>query len=242
MLVERKSQILNSPIFETVKQIKYCQSHKDDFIDMSTGEVKMTYETSLGLLEFLKYDSDFNDSMKIIHADNRRYNRLFQRIIYFMNFGTCLFLTLTFKDDVLESTNEDSRRRYVRRFLKEYSNCFIANIDYGSKTDREHYHAFILYPDVKIVENWKYGFSNAQIIRDNPKDCERVTRYILKIANHFVKSTVKRNYAIYSRWSDDWKLPEYPEKVIIPEDEQLCFWEHLPHLNDSNFDRSDYLD
>lgn len=242
MLVERKAEILNSPIFELVKQIKYCQSSHQDFIDYESGKTILTFEQSCGFLEFLKYDSEFNDSMKIIHADNRRYNRLLQRVIFFMNMGTCLFLTLTFTDDVLASTSEDSRRQYVRKFLKKYSNCFIANIDYGSKTDREHYHAFILYPDVKIVEDWKYGFSNAQIIRDSKSDLERITRYILKIANHFVKSTVKRNYAIYSRWSDDWRF-EAPQVVPeVPEDKQLQFWDHLPHLYDSNFDRDEYFE
>lgn len=236
MQVERLNQILNDPIYETVKSMKYCFSHHCDHINEITGELLMSYETACGLLEFLKYDSDFNDAMKVIHADNRRYNRIFHRLNYMMTLGSCLFVTLTFSDDAMNRNNEVSRKKAVKTFLKAHSDLYIANIDFGSKTGREHYHAVILNSDPKICDDWVYGYSNAQMIRDNIDSSDRIARYMIKIINHFVKSTVRRNYVIYSRSKWTYKVKKKPAQIIRLPDEQLCFWEHLPHLNDSNFD------
>ena len=240
MEVERINELRDNGTLQTVKMIQQCLRDQDDFVDFKTGTVEMELWHAENLFWFMKNQPDFKDCMRIIHSDNARYNRLFKRVNKFMDMGTCLFLTLTFTDEVLASTNEETRRKYVRRFLKEYSSCFIANIDYGSKTGREHYHAIILFDNVRLVDNWVHGFSNAQIIRDDLKSSQRVSHYILKIANHFVKATTRRCRCIYSVYRDKWvynpKVPVLP----VPEDKQLCFWDHMPG-NFSNFDRDDYM-
>lgn len=222
--------------------ISHCQHTKGDFVDFTSGEVLMDFETSSGFLEFLYGDSDFMDCMKIIHSDQQRYNRLFLRVKYMMDLGQCMFLTLTFNEETLNSSSAESRHNWVKRFLKRNFNCYVANIDFGKKTQREHFHAIVLGDDLKSVEKWKYGYSSAKYIYDNKESSERISHYLLKLAYHFVKDTVKRNKVIYSR--DTWKynpvsFPFYKPKKVIPEDKQLCFWDHLPS-NFSNFDLEDY--
>lgn len=263
MLPERYLELSDSGYLAEFKKLFHCVNSHSDYVDFASGEVEMDFETANNIWSFLQYSKDFDDCLKIIHADNVRYNRLLNRIKRFLDLGDCVFFTLTFTDDVLNNTNEDTRRKYVRRFLKQHSSLYIANIDFGPKTNREHYHGVIVIDYDKInsfVASWAHGFANARLIIDNKQSSERVSRYMLKIANHFVKKSVKRNYVIYSRESVKF-APDLSnffslgvadsfgnltdvhvfriERFYLP-DVQLSFWNHLPHLNDSNFDLDDY--
>lgn len=250
MTPERLIELSDNGLLEESKKLFSCIRNKSDFVNFTTGEIEMDYDTALNIWWFYKYSKDFQDCLKIIHADNRRYNRLLSRILFFMNCGSCLFITLTFTDDVLENTTQETRRKYVRRFIKENSSMYIANIDYGAKTNREHYHGVIVKSDPKFIDKWQYGYSSAKFICDRKDDKDRIARYMLKIANHFVKSSVRRNYVIYSRNNIDLNIdlsdrilyfePNKEGKTVFKEilnicydldsvkNEQLMFWEHLP--------------
>lgn len=196
---KRKAEILNDPYFQTIKQVIYCDIHKSDFVDFNTKEILLTYKDAESILTFEKNSSFFKDCMRIIHAQNKRYNNLLKRIIYYMNSGSCYFITLTFRNDVLDNVSELTRRKYVRRFLKSLDACYICNIDFGDQTEREHYHGVVLIDDPELIKKWSYGWSDFRKIRDNKQDLNRISNYILKITNHFVKESTKKNYCIYSR-------------------------------------------
>ena len=156
MELERKSFLLNSDIYQTVKQIYSCCLTHSDFVDFSSGEVLMDYETAIDLQQLLLGDSDYSDCIKIIHADNQRYNRLFFRVKYMMDLGQCMFLTLTFDEDSLKNSSSESRHNWVKRFLKRNFNCYVANIDFGKTTQREHFHAVVLGDDLKIPYDYPF--------------------------------------------------------------------------------------
>jgi hypothetical protein len=117
-----------------------------------------------------------------------------------MVFSPCSFLTLTFTDEVLNSTTEETRRRYVARFLKSISENYVGNIDYGSKNDREHYHAIVEGQDLDL-SGWNYGFTlSLNVGYDNIiTDSARLSKYINKLSNHATKRTTKGKKIIYSR-------------------------------------------
>lgn len=122
------------------------------------------------------------------------------------------FLTLTFKSSVLESTNEETRKTYVKEFLKQYSNYYIANVDYGLENEREHYHAIIRAPQgtflFKDDKSFPYGYLKALKISTSEADIERLSRYINKLANHSLKATNKSHCVIYSRFPKNEKLSD----------------------------------
>lgn len=75
-----------------------------------------------------------------------------------------IFGTLTFTNEVLEVTSNRTRQRYVTWFLKDHTIHYIANIDFGAKNNREHYH-FIALVDGKInCKDWKYGSSKFKFV------------------------------------------------------------------------------
>ena len=115
--------------------------------------------------------------------------------------GSCIFLTLTFNDDTLRNTTEKQRRVAVSRYLKQYGCMYVANIDYGSKNKREHYHALINCDKVDFKSWRKYGNINAKRVRnkDIESDKNKLSKYIAKLSNHAIKETTKRSCLIYSR-------------------------------------------
>lgn len=139
-----------------------------------------------------------------------RKHRCNYRIRYMLdkNIDNCYFMTFSFNDETLSKLNEDSRRQYVRRYLSKYCSDYVANIDYGGQTEREHYHAIGIIKDLSIlmpgkVENvfnmayYEKGFSSCIKIR-NCADYTKLSSYINKITNHCFKDTTSKRL-IYSR-------------------------------------------
>lgn len=145
---------------------------------------------------------------------NQRVNERIKKCITSQN---CVFLTLTFRDDVLAVTTEQTRRRYVARALKEQCPHYVANIDFGNageireyidskgeirqSTAREHYHALVVLPDGKRkfdMTKWVYGWSFAE--RIPVKDYNKVKKYVTKLTAHALKDYgEKPRMMIYSR-------------------------------------------
>lgn len=145
----------------------------------------------------LSYDyKDIQEARKINKASYNRYKRLKDRIMSYLQSGKCIFATLTFRNDVLDSTTTETRRKYVQRYLKSISSFYVANIDFGSSTEREHYHAVILKDFIN--DTWEYGFTWFEKIRYSLSK-EKISEYLTKLTNHGIKESTKRYALIYSR-------------------------------------------
>ena len=120
-------------------------------------------------------------------ARYKRKQRVSSRIGETISLGECVFLTLTFTDDVLASTSQDTRRQYVRKYLKKHSAIYVANIDYGGKGGREHYHALALSGDFDYKEWHKYGAIKGEKVRSSDDDITRTSKYIAKLSSHAMK-------------------------------------------------------
>ena len=126
---------------------------------------------------------------------NKKKNRLKNRIEeLILNNEECVFVTLTFNNDFI---NCKSHRKFVTDFLNDESkNGYIANIDFGSKNERLHYHAIVTNRINPL--NWKYGACNVKrIIKINSH--ESIAEYITKFTNHSTKTTTRGERVIYSR-------------------------------------------
>lgn len=111
------------------------------------------------------------------------------------------FVTLTFRDEVFETTSEQTRHRYARDFLEKHTRDYYANIDFGKLNGREHYHAVIAMPygfkgSLKAVYEalpWKYGIINFRPMCTTKGDLKRVSSYINKLTNHANKATTGKS-------------------------------------------------
>lgn len=167
---------------------KYFENHSLEDLEQAQQEIN-----ELRLLN----EKEFNEALKVSHANHKRKKHLSNYIKYLLQ-KNCIFLTFTFTDKTLQNTNAQTRRRYISRTLRQYNGEFVANIDFGEKNDREHYHA-ILQADKFNHTSWKYGLVNFEKIRNQTSDNIKLAKYITKLTRHAVKNTTKRNTLIYSR-------------------------------------------
>ena len=112
---QRKAEIIESGLVKDVKKLKHGLFRSTDDLE------KDYYYDKLHDLYDENYD-DFVEACKIAYSDFKRNNRLKNRIRDYLEIGECIFVTLTFTDDVLNSTSADTRRQYVRKQLKLKSN------------------------------------------------------------------------------------------------------------------------
>ena len=149
------------------------------------------------LYDFFHRDTYIDCSLRLLESEYRKYLRLYKKINYIVSLGGSVFITLTFRDDVLNSTSAETRRRYVSRYLKENCSFYIANIDFSPDKDREHYHAVI--GSRCDFSKWSYGFVFAEEVRTHDFDARRVSRYVAKLTNHALKVKSVSSRLIYSR-------------------------------------------
>lgn len=117
---------------------------------------------------------------------------------HYKNFNI-VFGTLTFNDKVLSKTSKETRRQYVSRFLANTCESYIANIDYGNKNEREHYHFVALCSDEIKKDSWKYGYDSYRKIGHNKNELQKAKNYILKLNNHSYKSSTRNERVIMNK-------------------------------------------
>lgn len=178
-----------------------------------TGEITEALETNEILIESYLEEleqytqEEIQEAERVNNASYHRVKRLKDRVLTMLKDTNCIFLTLTFRDDVLANTSEETRKKYIKRFLKEQCSCYIANIDYGSKNGREHYHAVVIPINDQIDGSFyfeHYGSIDFERIRnkgsdDNEATSKRLAKYVAKLTNHAIKATTQQCRVIYSR-------------------------------------------
>lgn len=204
-----KDVFLKSELLKTGQVHEYDQAHK---------------EAWLGNAEPLKDFADVYGEriMKLCKSitkstlDKRK--RCKAKVASVVEAGQAYFLTLTFDDFTLENTTPFERRVMVSRQLKEISDTYIANIDYGSEQHREHYHAILYGNNLtkqdlawwttdgvgKKAKHRHVGFVDLRKVGSEKDDIEKVTKYTAKLSAHALKNTTPENplyipRLIYSR-------------------------------------------
>ncbi len=188
-----KSYVLSKNFVQIFKDVHYVINFpKSEFCKMS-----LDLALSISYKMRVEYPNEWKEAERICNAYYKRVKRLKDRISEMLQNGNCLFLTFTFNNLCLQKTNSDTRRQKIRRFLNNYNTDYVANIDFGKKNGREHYHAVIQIDKVDS-KLYNYGALSFKKIRSS-KDYEKLAKYISKLTNHAIKETTKSNYIIYSR-------------------------------------------
>ena len=183
----------------------YFKQYQEEVALYENGEIieqwKPLNENEIQVYKMMAkaFPEEWKEAYRVNDASYHRTKRLKTKIKAMITSGSCIFLTLTFTDKVLDSTSQETRKRYIKRALKTMSDTYIANIDYGKKNEREHYHAIVLASKVS-QDQWKYGNLDYERVRVEQEDSPvKIAKYITKLTNHAIKETVKQNRLIYSR-------------------------------------------
>lgn len=169
---------------------QYCANNYDKTFNENLSEY-------LNLDVFDSVPDEYLDECKrLFNAERSRVGRLKKRITYMLNYS-CIFLTFTFTDSVLKTCNQSTLHTYVVRALKTFSDYYVANIDFGKKNGRLHYHALVV-ADKVDYSIWTYGALNGKKVVN--KNSSALAKYIAKLTNHAIKETTKGSRIIYSRF------------------------------------------
>lgn len=190
---ELKSQVLKSGICKKVKQLD-----KENYERIANGDFDLPYYDMMFCLDNNVGIEELEEARRINSANAKRVIRLNKRIEQYLNSGCCIWLTLTFTNEVLSKTTQETRKQYVRKYLKSQSCSYVANIDYGNENEREHYHAVVLADYVDMAQ-WSYGYAYTERIKNHLKSSIKISKYVSKLTNHAIKETTRRCCYIYSR-------------------------------------------
>ena len=141
---------------------------------------------------------EYKECIRLWNSHIQRVKRLKDRIETMLLSGDCLFLSITWNNDFYNKHSFNTKKRYVKSFLSSLNCPYVANLDYGKKNGRLHYHA-VVQTEYLNPKDWEFGNLDIQRIRNNNEDTERLSKYIAKLTNHAIKETTKRNSIIYSR-------------------------------------------
>lgn len=192
------SKVKYKNLIDEINQDKINNGIQPDFIPQ--WNTKYSYDVALDIEQEMLQNcpTEWKEASRINHASIERVARLKKRISKMLLSGDCLFLTLTFTDAYLSKTTAEVRRRQVRRWLSNLGCRYVANIDYGKKNQREHYHAVAQISHIDPF-SYKFGAINFEKIKVSEEDTARVAKYISKLTNHAIKETTKQCRLIYSK-------------------------------------------
>lgn len=149
-------------------------------------------------LEYCKNVPSLDCAMRLNESKYRKAKKVKDKISDLVLSGKAIFITLTFTDNTFEKTSVLTRRRYVARYLKANSKNYVANIDFGAKNGREHYHALVD-NDIDFTQWHKYGAIKVERVKTSESDLSRVALYVSKLTNHALKVGENAPRLIYSR-------------------------------------------
>lgn len=181
---------------EITKLKKDCYKNRELLVD-EFGEIYYVnhYKSEIALLIGDNKDKNYDCARLLLESKEQKAKKVKKKIAEICESNNAVFLTLTFTDEVLSKTSENTRRRYVSRYLKSVCSCYVANIDFSPDINREHYHAVV---DKRVdLKKWKYGFAYAEKVRANCSSPARLSKYITKLTAHALK--VDSGRLIYSR-------------------------------------------
>lgn len=140
-------------------------------------------------------------SLGLARSAYRRRKRVKNKTSSIILGGCAIFVTMTFRNSVLASTSAETRRRYVARWLKANAKVYVANIDFGGRRGREHYHAIAWAEELPLKE-WREqcGNVNVERIQMSELDVLKTAKYITKLSRHALKNGLEKSpRLIYSR-------------------------------------------
>lgn len=145
------------------------------------------------------YDKDIE---RILCARYMKVSRVKKRLVYlFSRYNYLWFCTFTFNDNLLNKC-ERTKRDTIKLVLNNLDFKYILNVDYGTKTERQHFHCVVATNfdlDLNLfIKKYYPCFCLAQKIDLNEKSVSCVSKYINKLTNHSIKESTKKQRIVYN--------------------------------------------
>lgn len=159
------------------------------------------------------------DYERILSARYMKVSRVKKKLVYLMTrFDYIWFCTFTF-DNYYINKCDRTKRDLIKKVLGLVpDNHYILNVDYGSKTEREHYHCIVgtnySYDLNKLFQDNYSCFCSALKVRTTEEDYKRLSKYINKLSNHCIKDSTKNKRIIYNFKGYELLFPTAQDRFI----------------------------
>lgn len=206
---------MNCDSRDASRQSRDSKFSKDYDINLLNKVIEYNHKKYLAFKQGKEFviNKDFE---KILNARYCKMSRIRKRLIFLLSrYKTIWFCTFTF-DNYYINKSDRSKRDLIKSVLKTHDFKFILNIDYGKKTEREHYHAIVasnLSMDInQYFQEFYPCFCLAIQCKTDFDDFKRLSKYINKLTNHCIKSTTKRQRIVYNFKGYEMLFPTYREQ------------------------------
>ena len=160
-----------------------------------------------------------NEYERILKARYNKVGRIKRRLIYlFSRYNYIWFCTFTFNDNYINKSSR-TKRDLIKKCISQSDFKYILNIDYGKRTEREHYHCILATnKDININDLFQSqypSFSLSILCKNGLNDFKRLSKYINKLVNHCVKATTKKQRIVYNFKGFDDLCSTYRDTTIM---------------------------
>lgn len=188
-------------------------------IQLLTNVINYNHNRYIAFKNNLVFEEN-KDYERLLCARYMKVSRVKKHLIYLLcRYNYIWFCTFTFNDYYINKCDR-TKRDLIKNVINVRDFKYILNIDYGKKTEREHYHCIIATNDnldlnKYLQENYSC-FCSALLCNTTIDDIKRLTKYINKLTNHCIKATTKKQRIYYNfNAYDDFKLLSSHEKWIM---------------------------
>lgn len=179
--------------------------------------IEYNHRRYLSFKEGIPFEENIEFEKKL-QARYQKVNRIKKRLIYLLvRYKYIWFCTFTFDNYYIEKSTR-TKRDLIKSVINTHDFKYILNIDYGKKTEREHYHCIIATNTQMDVNQYFQSFypcfSLAIPCKKGERDYVRLSKYINKLTNHCIKATTKRQRILYNFKGYDLYCPKYCDSKL----------------------------
>lgn len=208
-------------MFETMELYQFrCKCLIDDGLALEELNNYANFKNLFSKYEFQKILNEKQNRKNKRYRTKGKFKEIYRLASFIKNENKrIVFGTITLNDKYL-SMKEDTYIRKISKWLKKHFIYVILNKDFGSKTEREHYHFIgLTIEELESIKkkskkgydlfelknkDYQMGFEPTLCIIDLQKnDIEQTVNYLLKLNNHSSKITTRNRVRILK--NDDYK-------------------------------------
>ena len=187
-------------------------------VDLLTRVIEYNHFRYLANKEGIEFEEN-KEYEKILKARYQKISRIKKRFMYLLTrYDYVWFCTFTFSNDYINKCTR-TKRDLIKSVIDTYDFKYILNIDYGKKTEREHYHCVLATNWNMDVNQYFQSHYPCHCLAINCKkgrdDFETLSKYINKLTNHCIKATTKRQRLLYNFRGYDNFCPTERDKKLV---------------------------
>lgn len=170
-------------------------------IDLLKEIIDYNHKRYISFKDHIPFEENIEYERKL-KSRYQKCSRIKKRFVYLLTRCDYIwFITFTF-DNYYISKTDRTKRDLMKSVLNTHDFKYMLNIDYGKKTEREHYHCILgtnINFDVNQFIQVNYPCHCLAIqCKKGKKDFVKLSKYINKLTNHCLKSTTKNRRMLYN--------------------------------------------